>query len=352
MNCPQVQHHLDSWVRGELDGATGGAVAAHVAACAACRAEADLARHVVNGLRALKSPAPAALIDRIRQSAPVGVAARRGTWFTPLRALAALLLVGVVVVFSRERGDLLQPMNPSVVSAPQPMIELNATTSERAPVAPAAEEATSSVSSAGATEDAYASEDGIRIPAAEVLAPASPPGRVLRSSPAVRSSAVTREGSAVLTAAPGGAAPAGAPGPQPYTVAPDVAPAAVSPVAPQPPATALPVSTFPAPARSTMPTSDESAKTFVVEEAGSPIATTTVTRRTAGTASGFSSLASMPSREPASRTTGAKLFLRSLAGDDAVGVTSFTQSQQLRSLSRDAFRDTTAASLTNPYLKR
>lgn len=98
MICEHARHHLDAYVRGELDATTSAEVKAHLAACAACRSEEALARQLARNLRALHRAAPAALAARVLAARP----RRRVAWFSPARALAATLLLAGIVFATNE----------------------------------------------------------------------------------------------------------------------------------------------------------------------------------------------------------------------------------------------------------
>jgi len=100
MICEHARHHLDAYVRGELDTATSAEVKVHLAACATCRSEEALARQLARNLRALHRDAPASLAAKVLAARPQ----RRVAWFSPARALAAtLLLAGIVFATSEGR---------------------------------------------------------------------------------------------------------------------------------------------------------------------------------------------------------------------------------------------------------
>lgn len=338
MNCAQVQHHLDGWVRGEVEGSTGDALAAHVASCPVCAAEADLARRIAGGLRGLRTTASSALVGRILETAPRRAPSRRIAWFTPFRALAALFLVAAVVVFSRDRGDLLTPMNPEVVAPPAPLFQ-------DAPSAAVPSEPTPGAS-AFADGAGYAVTPEEAVPAGEARVPA------VASRPAAPRAALRSRPVASIPA-PVSAAPApvsAAPAPPPVTAskafsAPSAAEAAASPY------------TEPAPVyeRSTTSAAGLPA-TGTYQAAGTATGTARLTSMTtsfepsggSATAGGVSlayAEVSVPSRVPEERSAGTKLFLRSLSGDGNGGMTTFTQAHQLRPVARTPFRDTTAPTL-------
>lgn len=106
MKCDHVLHHLDAYVRGETDGRTGGEIGAHLSECDRCRREESAARRIAVGLRALHSPATAALVRDVLASAP----SPRSSWFTPARALAACLILGFVIFFTSRGLEMTRPI--------------------------------------------------------------------------------------------------------------------------------------------------------------------------------------------------------------------------------------------------
>lgn len=94
--CEHVRETLPEWVRGELDPGEGDAVAAHLAECGECRAEADL----LGLLAAAPPPVPAGLAERIRADVAghrrPAAAAGRPWWALAAAAVAAVALgIGV-----------------------------------------------------------------------------------------------------------------------------------------------------------------------------------------------------------------------------------------------------------------
>lgn len=96
MECTGRELLLNAWIDGELDADAARELEAHLAGCAACRAEADALRAVQRLVRA-RAPRPRApdvLRQRVRRMAESGVAARpRATRRWPGAAAAAALLV-------------------------------------------------------------------------------------------------------------------------------------------------------------------------------------------------------------------------------------------------------------------
>ncbi len=99
MICEHCRHHIDAFVREETTPALSTEITAHLSGCAECRAESEAARALALALRSLHRPAPAGLAERIIAAAPPS---RRATWFSPLRAVAAVLLVSVAFMLTSE----------------------------------------------------------------------------------------------------------------------------------------------------------------------------------------------------------------------------------------------------------
>jgi hypothetical protein len=99
MNCEQVKHNLDAFVRGESPFGLTAEIAHHLESCSACREEEAIARKIADGLRGLRRGAPVGLADRIIAQAPVP---RKLGWFTPVRAMAATLLVVAALALTQE----------------------------------------------------------------------------------------------------------------------------------------------------------------------------------------------------------------------------------------------------------
>lgn len=98
MNCEQVRHHLDDFVRGLSDRVTGETIYEHVKMCPACRAEGALARKLIRDIENLRVSAPPGLAAKIIESVMDGsnsISMEPKTSFS-FRAIAALLLVGIV----------------------------------------------------------------------------------------------------------------------------------------------------------------------------------------------------------------------------------------------------------------
>jgi len=104
MTCERVRDQLALWATGDLGPAERRRVAAHLAACPACREAADATRAAVAAVRASASPTPVAVGARARMrsaSASALVAARhrrrRRRAVQWSAGLAAAVLVGVAV---------------------------------------------------------------------------------------------------------------------------------------------------------------------------------------------------------------------------------------------------------------
>jgi anti-sigma factor RsiW len=93
VSCPAEQ--VTGYVDGALDDATRARIEAHLAECAACRAQADFERGVRARLRALPGPEPRpGFEDDVRRHLAAG-RPRRWRWALPLAAgLAAIALWG------------------------------------------------------------------------------------------------------------------------------------------------------------------------------------------------------------------------------------------------------------------
>ena len=93
MTCDPVR--VTGWVDGALPDAEREAMESHVAACAACSAQAEAERTIAQALRTLPRPElPRLLSERVRRGARKPVALRRRVW---VPALAAMLLLALWV---------------------------------------------------------------------------------------------------------------------------------------------------------------------------------------------------------------------------------------------------------------
>jgi hypothetical protein len=107
--CQELVDRLPDWATGRLNDDEGALVAAHVAVCDECSAEAD----VLHALFHARPEAPAGLAERIARAAsvqaeavPEGVAKR--TWRRPAWALSAaavlVLAVGATLLLRDPQG--------------------------------------------------------------------------------------------------------------------------------------------------------------------------------------------------------------------------------------------------------
>ena len=91
MTCDPVR--VTGWVDGALPEAERVEMESHVAACAACSAQADAERTIGQALRTLPRPElPRQLSARVRRGARKPVALRRRVWVPALAAMLALAL--------------------------------------------------------------------------------------------------------------------------------------------------------------------------------------------------------------------------------------------------------------------
>jgi hypothetical protein len=111
VSCEDALDRLPEWAAGELDGAAADAVAAHVAACARCAAEADVLRM----LRVSRPSVPSDLASRIVHAARAGGGSAAPTRtlrrIAPAWALsaAAVLALAVGATVLRSRTEPAQP---------------------------------------------------------------------------------------------------------------------------------------------------------------------------------------------------------------------------------------------------
>ncbi len=111
MNCENVLHHVDAYVRGEIDPRTSKQIEEHIGACDKCRREETAARRIASGLRAMSAQASDALTRSVLSAADGARAGRqRLGWFSPLRAMAACLILGFVLFFTSRGSDLTTPI--------------------------------------------------------------------------------------------------------------------------------------------------------------------------------------------------------------------------------------------------
>lgn len=129
MICEHVLHHVDAWIRGELDTATANEVAGHMASCTECAREADMARALLFGLQELRVEAPAHLVAKIISRRPTPA-----RWFTPLRALAAGIVVTAVFLFNAKGREDLDTKMEMPMEAPAPIVAPPAPPAEEQPV--------------------------------------------------------------------------------------------------------------------------------------------------------------------------------------------------------------------------
>lgn len=153
MNCEQVAHNLDAYVRGETPTGLTGEIAHHLESCAVCREEEALARKIAGGMRGLRRTAPAGLADRIIASAPEARASappRRLGWFTPVRAMAATLLVVAALALTKEGRHFFTDEGFREMTVPAPAAQ----TKDLAPPPPGASPSPTSpeASTGGATD--------------------------------------------------------------------------------------------------------------------------------------------------------------------------------------------------------
>jgi anti-sigma factor RsiW len=103
MTCRQIQRRLAGYAGGDLRRGRAEAVRAHLASCAACRAEYAALDEALGALRRAARPAdPALTADRLwgalRGRLPVARASRRRTWYArpvplPVGVVGALLII-------------------------------------------------------------------------------------------------------------------------------------------------------------------------------------------------------------------------------------------------------------------
>lgn len=103
MNCIQVLHHIDSYVRNETTPILSKDIAEHIEICESCRAEAEFAKEIATKIKFLKARASETLVKKTLSKAQQ----KRIAWFTPMRAIAASLLIGAVIYLSSEGRKLL-----------------------------------------------------------------------------------------------------------------------------------------------------------------------------------------------------------------------------------------------------
>jgi len=102
MNCEHVLHHIDAYVRDELDTATATEVAAHLATCASCIRQVVIAKMVRAALDQITPEPNQEFVDRLVARATTEKnrgAMRRNTFY----ALAAMLVVGITLSISMRR---------------------------------------------------------------------------------------------------------------------------------------------------------------------------------------------------------------------------------------------------------
>ncbi|MBO8129716.1 MAG: zf-HC2 domain-containing protein [Peptococcaceae bacterium] len=99
MDCRQCQQLLPQWLNGELDGRDAALVAAHVACCAACRAEADLWREIGTALKAgtVEIKAPPALARQVTAQLNARAKPRHLRWVQSWKRYAAAAAAFVLV---------------------------------------------------------------------------------------------------------------------------------------------------------------------------------------------------------------------------------------------------------------
>lgn len=197
MKCDHVLHHIDSFVRSEVDEATAERIREHLTACGACRSEEALARRIAEDLRALRRPAPAILAAKVLSSRPVP--ARRAVWFTIPRSLAASLLIGATVWMTMHGREMLAPPVAVPTEAP-PSVSPASPPSEAAAPATTPEEAP-----AGTTAD-YAPVAGREGEALRATSPHSIPLRRERAPLASPSASTPARPAAPAAVAPMSAA--------------------------------------------------------------------------------------------------------------------------------------------------
>lgn len=107
-DCDWFDERLEPWLDGELQAEEAQAVERHVADCARCRREVDLAQRITNGLRSLKAPGCPNLVVETPGRERDG---RRHRLVPALAAglMAGALALGVVWQMNRTTG----PEEPS-----------------------------------------------------------------------------------------------------------------------------------------------------------------------------------------------------------------------------------------------
>jgi hypothetical protein len=222
VNCEQVRHNLDAYVRGETaDGGTDSKpfrdrqeaaaplqsvltaeIARHLESCAACREEEAIARRVAGALRAMRRAAPAGLAERVLENAP---APRKLGWFTPVRAMAATLLVVAALALTKEGRHFFTDEGFREMTVPAPAAQ----TKDLAPPPSAPEGGATDGRPSRERQDAAPSRGGAGI--TDELAEAEPPApasRAPRSSRGASRRATSERTSAGRVIAPASPEPA------------------------------------------------------------------------------------------------------------------------------------------------
>lgn len=107
MNREQASHHIDAYVRDELDPETARAVREWEEKDGEFREEVELAREIAVGLKVFKTSASEGLKTSVASRARRAGSKSRGGVVTPLRALAALLLLSSIIWFARGGQELI-----------------------------------------------------------------------------------------------------------------------------------------------------------------------------------------------------------------------------------------------------
>ncbi len=114
MTCEEVRGRLDDWVEGKLDGSEAESVAAHVAGCDACRAEARALEELLSGAaglpREIRPPRDlwAGIDARLGEAPTQARAPRRAglpAWALVAAALALVIVTAAVTSFLTRSQD-------------------------------------------------------------------------------------------------------------------------------------------------------------------------------------------------------------------------------------------------------
>jgi hypothetical protein len=192
--CGNIKADLSAFVDAELPAARRAEVAAHLAACAACREHATELERLARGVSALpQASLPAGILVEVRRRLQEPAAARRIQWWSPAwgTAAAALIVAGMVAFWVSSRRSPMGPETSVSKTGPGPSAVAKLERSRQVTIAPVDPEEAVVVAEKGADKKNDAKDwkvadklAGGDAPAVEVLRatalPVTPPAASVR----------------------------------------------------------------------------------------------------------------------------------------------------------------------------